>query len=159
MCSVKILIRMRELIWIFAGRTSEGTFSEAFVGEREGGGRELKDRRRGPWNNSAFSLVPQNQNRAFSMAHVPLNYLCWPVPFNNRLLLPCSPEIKEALPRGYLFPCCPEKNRHFPLFPQIKILIFYVPCSPKLHLFTWSRQFYTFVPLFPWNKWPYSPVP
>ena len=39
---------------------------------------------------------------------------------------------------GYLFLCSPEKNRHFSLFPKIKILIFCVPCSPKLPLFPCS---------------------
>ena len=37
--------------------------------------------------------------------------------------------VMEALPGLYLFPCSPEIFQHFPLFPKIKILIFYVPCS------------------------------
>ena len=45
------------------------------------------------------------------------------------------------------------------MFPKIKIMFFYVLCSPKLPLFLCFIQFLTFVPLFPWNKWPYSPVP
>ena len=43
---------------------------------------------------------------------------------------------------------------HFPLFPKIKILIICVPCSPKLPLFPCNFRL-----LFPWNKWPYPPVP
>ena len=47
--------------------------------------------------------------------------------------------MTEALPGGSggggggnLSPCSPEKkNQYFPMFPKIKILILYVPCSPK----------------------------
>ena len=37
--------------------------------------------------------------------------------------------------QGVPVPLLPWKNWHFPLFPRIKMLIFYVPCSPKLPLF------------------------
>ena len=37
------------------------------------------------------------------------------------------------------------------LFPKNKILIFYVPCSPKWPVFPCSPYFYAFVPLFPNN--------
>ena len=40
----------------------------------------------------------------------------------------------------------PLINRHFPLFSKINILIFYVPCSPKLPFFPCSLHFR---PLFP----------
>ena len=44
--------------------------------------------------------------------------------------------------RGYLFPCSPEKKIGiFPSSPKIKILILYVPCSPKLPLSPCSLQF------------------
>ena len=43
------------------------------------------------------------------------------------------------------------------LFPKNKILISYVPCSPKLPVF--PLIFRHFVPLFPRNKCPCSPVP
>ena len=70
--------------------------------------------------------------------------------------IPC---ISEALPGGYLFPCSPEKKISiFPLFPKIKILIFYVPCFPKLPCSPVTFSFRLF-PLLLWNKWPYSPVP
>ena len=42
---------------------------------------------------------------------------------------------------GYQFPCSPEINGLCPLFPKTKILIFYVPCSPKLPLFPCSPSF------------------
>ena len=45
------------------------------------------------------------------------------------------------------------------LFPKIKIVIAYVPCSPKLSLCLCSPHFHTLVPLFPWNKCLYSRVP
>ena len=57
------------------------------------------------------------------------------------------------------FPWSPETNGLFPIFPKNKILIFYVPCSPKLALFPCSPHFWTFVPLFPWKICPRSPVP
>ena len=38
------------------------------------------------------------------------------------------------------------------LLPKIKIIIFYVPCTPKLSLCPCSPSFQTSVPLFPWNK-------
>ena len=65
----------------------------------------------------------------------------------------------EALPGVYLFPCSPEIFQHFPFFPKIKILIFYVPCSPKLPLlpcflhfrlnFPCSPEINDIIPLFP----------
>ena len=57
---------------------------------------------------------------------------------------------------GYQFPCSPEINGLCPLFPKTKILIFYVPCSPKLPLFPCSPHFWTFVPL---KICPRPPVP
>ena len=53
----------------------------------------------------------------------------------------CSFPFNEALPGGYLFPCSPEINRFVPLFPKIKILISYVPSSPKMPLFLCSLHF------------------
>ena len=56
--------------------------------------------------------------------------------------------------------CSPKINRFAPMFPKIKILISYVPCSPKLPLFYGSPHFWTFFPLFPWNKYaPSHPYP
>ena len=64
-------------------------------------------------------------------------------------------KISEA-PRGYLFRYSPEINWLVPLFPKkskICFLMFPVPqyciCPP---------QNLAFVPLFPWNKCPVSPV-
>ena len=45
-----------------------------------------------------------------------------------------------------LFPCSPEIFQHFPLFPKIKVLIFYVPCYKKKKK---KKKKNTFVPLFP----------
>ena len=50
-----------------------------------------------------------------------------------------------------------KKNRHFPLFPKIKILIFVMFPLPQNCLC--SVPFSFLLLLFPWNKWPYSPVP
>ena len=44
--------------------------------------------------------------------------------------------------REYLFPCSPDINCFVPMFPKIKSLISYVPCSPKLPLFP-SSIFFT----------------
>ena len=55
---------------------------------------------------------------------------------------PCTSHGDEALGGGgYQFPCSPEINGLCPLFPKTKILIFYVPCSPKLPLFPCSPSF------------------
>ena len=43
--------------------------------------------------------------------------------------------------------------------PPQNILIFYVPCSPKLPLFPCCPHFWTFVSLFPRKICPHSPVP
>ena len=71
----------------------------------------------------------------------------------------------EALPRGGggVGTCSPEIFQHFPSFPKIKIFIFYVPCSPKLHLFPCSLHFRlvfpcspeinNIIPLVPHNPW------
>ena len=77
---------------------------------------------------------------------------------NSWLQSPCYfPKCKrmnKVLPGGggeggYLFPWSPRKNGLVPLFPKNKILIFYVPCSPKLSVFPCSPYFWAFVPLFP----------
>ena len=48
----------------------------------------------------------------------------------------------EALPGGIRVPLFPsKKNGLVSLFPQNKILIFYVPCSPKLPVFPCSPYF------------------
>ena len=73
---------------------------------------------------------------------------------------PCTSHGDEALPGGgYQFPCSPEINGLCPLFPKTKILIFYVPCSPKLPLFPCSPHFWTFVPLKNMPSFPCSPKP
>ena len=64
--------------------------------------------------------------------------------------------IVEALPVrkrgwGYLSICSSEINRHFPLFPKIKILIFYVSCSQN---YLCSSVPFIFRLLFPY---PHSP--
>ena len=67
-----------------------------------------------------------------------------PIPFPHKMFPPSrfspsrfAPNF-EALPGGYLFP---RKNALVPLFPKNKILIFYVPCSPKLSVFPCSPYF------------------
>ena len=64
------------------------------------------------------------------------------------IIFHCNNPDNEALPVGYLFPCSPEIFQHFPLFPKIKILNFYVPCSQKLPLFPCYLHFLTCGPLF-----------
>ena len=71
---------------------------------------------------------------------------------NRASMMPGQGLNTEALPDGcvcvcgggggYLFLCL-----RFPLFPKIKILIFYVPCSPKLPLFPSVLDFCSLVPL------------
>ena len=60
--------------------------------------------------------------------------------------------IHDALPgEGGTCSLVPLKKKSaFSLVPQNQNLDFYVPCS---------LQFQTFVPLFSWNKWPYSLFP
>ena len=73
------------------------------------------------------------------------------------LAKPCTfPTCNEALPGvggGYMFPCSLEKMA---LFPQNKILILYVPCSPKLPVFPLFLSLCSPVPL---KKCLCSPVP
>ena len=70
---------------------------------------------------------------------------------------------------GYLFFfffCSPEINRFVPLFLKIKILISYVPCSPKIafvpfifrSLFPRSPEINTLVPQNPWGPHLYPAV-
>ena len=50
-------------------------------------------------------------------------------------------KYSKALPWGCLFQCSPEIFLNFPLFPKVKMLIFYAPCSQKLPLFSCSPHF------------------
>ena len=68
--------------------------------------------------------------------------------------------IKELRPSQGAGTCSLVPLEKMALFPKNKILIFYVPCSPKLSVFPCSPYFYAFVPLFPWKKkCPCSAVP
>ena len=65
----------------------------------------------------------------------------------------------EALPGGYLFPCSHEINWLVPLFPKNRKFVFLCSLFPNIGFFNCSPQNLAFVPLFPWNKCPVSPVP
>ena len=67
--------------------------------------------------------------------------------------------LRPSRGRGYLFPCSPELFQHYPLFPKIKILFFYIPCSPNYIcspvpfifrlVFPCSSEINDIIPLFP----------
>ena len=63
----------------------------------------------------------------------------WPITFQVNIN-GFSPHLASALMQ-WTFALGLLKILHFPLFPKIKILIFYVACSPKLPLFPCFLQF------------------
>ena len=82
-------------------------------GRRGGGGREVTCSLVPLKKNSAFFLIPQNQNFGFSMFSVPQHCLCFSVPFSFIILFPCSAEINGLIPLFLKTPGSrPQKNVH-----------------------------------------------
>ena len=63
--------------------------------------------------------------------------------------LASSVTLYRGPPRGYLFHCSPEINWLVPLFPKNRKFVFLSSLFPNI----------VFVPLFPWNKYPFSCYP
>ena len=60
---------------------------------------------------------------------------------------------------GYLFPCSPEINWLVPLFPKNRKFVFLCSLFPNIVFIPLFLSYLAFVPLSPWNKCPFSPVP
>ena len=74
--------------------------------------------------------------------------MCFLLP--NDPFLECIQNVKEwGSPSEVPVPIFPEMFQHFPLSRQIKILIFFVPYSPKLYLFPvpFILDLYSSIPL------------
>ena len=75
----------------------------------------------------------------------------------NKLIM--ADNICETLKGWYLYILLPWNKSHCSRSTKSKSWSkSYVPRSPKLPLFSYSPNFQTFVPLFPWNKCPCSPL-